>query len=121
MKNKPLRFGLLLFVYTLLISIHLHNNTYYYIKAVRPSYYNRPTILDLDWAASNQIPVNKYLSKEQYELFKSEDFVVNNTKIEVKPFEISKSLFITISLIISVTLIVLNLNFNGIININKKH
>lgn len=116
MKKYLLRGGILLLVYTVLIAVHLENNTFYHVKAVK-SYFSSPNdVLHINLAAKYNIPVNKYISKEQYFIIKDLPLVERNTKIETKPFEISRSFFITLFMMIAVTLIVINLNFNDCTN-----
>ena len=119
MKKNLLKIGVLIFLYSIIIFIHLENNTYYLIYGVKPGeIYKGGGKLGVITAKDLNIPVNKYLSKDEYLLVKDLHLVANNTRIISLPFKPSRSLFLTIILLAATLIIIFSLNFTN--NIFKK-
>lgn len=113
-RHALIKLGLLMFSFTIIISFHLSNNTFYYIKSVGERKFGEFKI-DASYAKTYNIPTNKYLSYEEYLLVKDLPLVAFNTTIHLLPFEASKSLFVSLFLMLSIGIIIFN------VNINNKH
>jgi hypothetical protein len=121
MKPIFLKTGLLLFFYTLIISNHIEKSKYFIIK----NHKDFGIYKDYEYIFG-KIPFNKTLESEKYydllSTYKSKlknDVVLNTHKI-ILPFENGTNLYITLFLIISITLLIIPFNLIDKYSLNKK-
>lgn len=120
MKQILLKTGLVLFCYTLIISIHLEKSKYFLIKESETYPYSQRSDRNL------YIPEKRYVSSEKYFNYLStypaliKNIVISNSSEKILPFENKNNLYITIFFLMSVTIIIVSIEINDKSIVNKK-
>ena len=136
MNNMFLKAGLILFILTLIVNWHLNNSKYYSInkKVITNIYYYHDVQsslkhLDMEEVRASYLFYTKrqYTSEEYYNVLDAvgadvRGLFLKHTESEIKLFKFSKSLVITIILIIATLLIGFGLNLKNCNRLdNNKH
>ena len=124
MKQILLKTGLLLFCYTLIISNHIEKSKYVIFNGIVETAQDDRIALKED--EKFIIPYKKHIPNEKYLSFLStypshlRNHVIANSSEKILPFKNKNNLYLTIFFLISVTFIVISIDFNDKSNLNKK-